>query len=90
MIDTGGTIMRCVDELKKFGANRIFVFVTHGLFNGDFYENLAKVKNLDKLYVTDSLPVKDETKESNLPIKRLSLRDIIMDKIKTHWSKEVN
>lgn len=39
MIDTGGTMMKSINELKKLGAKRIYVFVTHGLFNGNFYQN---------------------------------------------------
>ena len=38
MIDTGGTMIKSINELKNLGAKRIFVFITHGLFNGDFYE----------------------------------------------------
>jgi len=38
--DSGGTLMKCADVLKKAGAHRIYCFVTHGLFNGDFYQAL--------------------------------------------------
>jgi len=34
MIDTAGTLCKAADELREFGANRIFAFATHGLFNG--------------------------------------------------------
>ena len=34
MIDTAGTLCKAADELKTFGAARIFAFATHGLFNG--------------------------------------------------------
>ena len=34
MIDTAGTLCMAADELKTFGANRVFAFATHGLFTG--------------------------------------------------------
>ena len=34
MIDTAGTLCKAADELKSFGASRVFAFATHGLFNG--------------------------------------------------------
>jgi ribose-phosphate pyrophosphokinase len=35
IIDTGFTISRAAEELKKQGANRVYVFAAHGLFSGD-------------------------------------------------------
>jgi ribose-phosphate pyrophosphokinase len=40
MIDTAGTLCKAADELKTFGANRIFAFATHGLFNGPAGERI--------------------------------------------------
>ena len=85
MIDTGGTMIKCIDQIKELGAKRVFVYATHGLFNGNFYDELAKIKSLECLYVSDSLPVKDENKEKNLPITRLSLKELIQSKIQQHW-----
>ena len=41
------------------GTKDIYVFVTHGLFNGDFYDNFANCKSISKLYTTNSLPSRD-------------------------------
>ena len=30
MIDTAGTLTKAADEIKAFGANRVFAFATHG------------------------------------------------------------
>ena len=40
MIDTAGTICFAADELKKRGANKVLAFATHGLFNGNAFENI--------------------------------------------------
>lgn len=89
MIDTGGTILKAVDELKKFGARKIFIFVTHGLFNGNFYEKIQKNNNFNFLYCTDSLPIKNEQKEKNSRIKRISLQPLISSFIKKYWTLDV-
>lgn len=81
MIDTGGTMMKCVDQLKLLGAKQVYVFVTHGLFNGDFYEQLQSNQSITRLYVTDSLPVKNQEKESKSKITRLSLAPLLKEYI---------
>jgi ribose-phosphate pyrophosphokinase len=34
MIDTAGTLTAAANELRNFGAKRVFAFATHGLFSG--------------------------------------------------------
>ncbi len=40
IISTGGTMAKSIDELKKQGANKIFVECTHGLFAGEAIKHL--------------------------------------------------
>ena len=77
MIDTGGTIMKAMNELKNMGTKNIYVFVTHGLFNGDFYENFEKCKSINKLYTTNSLPAKNQELEKKLGIERMNLKSLL-------------
>ena len=77
MIDTGQTVMKCTTLLKALKANRVFVFVTHGVFGGNFYQNLKDCKEIDGLYCTDSLPVKDSILEESCKLKRISLSPLI-------------
>lgn len=42
MIDTAGTLCAAADELKTFGANRVFAFATHGGFLISKYTNIKQ------------------------------------------------
>jgi len=56
MIDTGGTLCKAGSELKSRGANRVFAFATHGLFNGPAIERIRK-SDFEKVVVTNSVPL---------------------------------
>jgi len=56
MIDTGGTLCKAGSELRRRGANRIFAFATHGLFNGPAIERIRK-SDFEKVVVTNSVPL---------------------------------
>ena len=85
MIDTGSTMIKAIEMLKEMKAKRIFVYVTHGLFNGDFYKNFEKCKGIDCLYVSDSLPCQDPEMEKTLKIKRLSIKPILDEFIEENF-----
>ncbi|QZE12694.1 ribose-phosphate pyrophosphokinase [Mycoplasma sp. Ms02] len=54
IIDTGGTILKAVDTLKKEGAKNIIVAATHGLFTKGF-DVFQNNPNVYKVIVTDSI-----------------------------------
>merc|ERR1719228_96493 len=56
MIDTGGTLCKAGSELKARGANRIFAFATHGLFNGPAIDRIHR-SDFEKVVVTNSIPL---------------------------------
>lgn len=51
IIDTGRTIVKTNEALKRKGADRVYVYATHGLFS----EGMEKFKNFDGLLTSDSL-----------------------------------
>ncbi|RLI66264.1 MAG: ribose-phosphate diphosphokinase [Candidatus Asgardarchaeum californiense] len=55
IISTGGTMAKSVKELKKQGAEEIFVACTHGLFVGDAKEKLISA-GCDEIVCTDTIP----------------------------------
>jgi ribose-phosphate pyrophosphokinase len=60
MIDTGGTICASAKLLKEdHGADKIFAFCTHGLFNGPAGDRIG-ASSFDKLFTSDTMPVSDE------------------------------
>ena len=64
IFDTGSTMCNGAEILRKKGAAKVIAVVTHGIFSGKAFENLAK-DDLDAIYVTNSLPQKDNMAKSN-------------------------
>lgn len=59
LIDTGGTFVAAVNTLKEKGAKEIYGAVTHPLLSGDAIKKIED-SAITKLYVTDSIPIKNE------------------------------
>lgn len=59
MIDTAGTIVKAAQAFKENGATSVMAFCTHAVLSGVAYENISK-DGLDKLIVTDTIPLKQE------------------------------
>jgi len=59
MCDTGGTLVKAAELLKRKGARRVFVIVTHPVFSGDAME---KIRNsvIDELIVADTIPLRGD------------------------------
>ncbi len=57
LIDTGGTFVSAINALKAKGANKIYGSVTHPLLSGEAIKRIED-SPIEKLYVTDSIPLK--------------------------------
>lgn len=57
LCDTGGTLVKSAEELKKFGANNIYAAITHPVFSKDA---IKKIENSEftQVVVTDTIPMK--------------------------------
>ena len=55
MIDTGGTLVGSIRELKKMGASDIYVCATHGIFSGEAIARLEGAPIVE-CCVTDAIP----------------------------------
>lgn len=71
MIDTGGTIIKGAQALKKAGAKRIIVAATHGLFTKGF-KQFENSEHVDQVIITDSIPSVLEIKSKKLHIVSLA------------------
>jgi len=80
MVDTAGTLCEAAEELKRHGASRIFVFITHGLLNGPAIERIQQ-SEIDELVVTNTvaLPVASKTVEK---IKQLSIAPFLAETLR--------
>ena len=56
IVDTAGTLLIAVEKLKELGAKRVYAAITHGVLSLDAVEKI-KNSNLDKLVITDSIPL---------------------------------
>jgi len=54
IISTGGTMAKSIAELKKYGAKKIFVACTHGLFVGEAVKKLVSA-GCDEIISTDTI-----------------------------------
>ncbi|MFH0713941.1 MAG: ribose-phosphate pyrophosphokinase, partial [Candidatus Micrarchaeota archaeon] len=68
MIDTGGSIVNAAKQLRKQGAKRVLVYATHPIFTGDAEKLLNEARQIEKVVVTDSIPVKPNGKIEVMPI----------------------
>jgi ribose-phosphate pyrophosphokinase len=67
MIDTGGTIVKAAQALKKNGAERVIVAATHAVFSDPASERLQD-SSIDEVVVTDTIPVPEEKRFPALTI----------------------
>jgi ribose-phosphate pyrophosphokinase len=56
MIDTAGTLVNTVQELRKKKAGRIFACATHGVLSGPAIERLRKAP-IDEIILTNTVPL---------------------------------
>lgn len=61
MLDTGGTIAHAASYLKKEGAKKVYVSVTHGLFTGSALEKIND-SLIDQIITTDTINHRSEIK----------------------------
>lgn len=55
MIQSGGTMLKAIDVLKKRGAKDIYIAVAHFLFSGPALELIAKNKDIKKVIITNTI-----------------------------------
>lgn len=67
LIDTGGTFAAAISALKKRGAKNIYGAITHPLLSGEAIQ-LIENSELNKLYVTDTIPLGNLLPESKIQV----------------------
>lgn len=80
MVDTAGTLTQAVDSLLKHGANRVLALATHPVLSGPAIKRL-KESPIEKLIVTDSIPLTQEAKNSD-KIEVISVAPVLAEAIK--------
>ena len=67
MIDTGRTIVKAAEALKKSGATGVVVAATHAIFSDPAFEILQD-EAIDQVVVTDTLPVPADKRWDRLTV----------------------
>ncbi|WP_339609896.1 ribose-phosphate pyrophosphokinase [uncultured Planktosalinus sp.] len=62
MVDTAGTLTKAADVMMERGALSVRAICTHAILSGNAYEKIENSK-LEELIVTDSIPLKQESKK---------------------------
>lgn len=83
MCDTAGTLTKAADLFMEKGALNVRAFCTHAVLSGPAFERIEQ-SSLTELYVTDTIPLKQESKK----IKVLTVSDLFADVIKNVVTNE--
>ncbi len=86
MIATGSSLIEAVEALKKAGAKRIYAAITHGVLSGPAIERIEQCKGLEKLLITDSIPLSADKKNEKIEV--LSVADLLAEAIKRIHNEE--
>ncbi len=63
MVDTAGTLIEACRALKDNGATKVYCCTTHPIFSDPAIERISNSDELDRIIVTDTIPLSDEAKK---------------------------
>lgn len=87
MIDTGTTFVKCAEALKEKGAVRIFGVTVHPVFSGSALEKIESCDAVEKVYVTDTIPLRRESSK----IEVVSVGELLAEAIiRTHDNRSIS
>ncbi len=87
LIDTGTTFINCAQALKEGGARRIFGVCVHPVFSGNSIEKFDKLDVMEKLFVTDTIPLTTNCEK----IEVVSVADLLAEAIvRTHDNRSIS
>jgi ribose-phosphate pyrophosphokinase len=88
IVDTAGTLTEAANELKKQGASAIYAYITHPVLSDNSVKKIES-SSLDKLIVTDTIPIDDQTKSSKIEV--VSVAKLLGEAIiRIHENKSVS
>jgi ribose-phosphate pyrophosphokinase len=67
VIMTGGTLLANVQALREHGAERVWIFATHGLFSDGALERFAEA-DVEGIVVTDTVPIDPLRRPSTMTV----------------------
>lgn len=86
MVDTAGTLTKAADLMMERGALSVRAICTHPILSGSAYERIENSK-LEELIVTDSIPLKQESKK----IRVISCANLFADVMQNvHFNRSIS
>ncbi|MCX5703731.1 MAG: ribose-phosphate pyrophosphokinase [Candidatus Omnitrophica bacterium] len=86
LISTGSSLVEGVQALRRAGAKSILAAISHGVLSGPAIERIDKCRDLDKLLITDSIPLANHKKHSRIRV--LSVASLLGEAIKRIHNEE--
>lgn len=86
LIATGGSLIEAVEALKKAGAKNIYAAITHGVLSGPAVERIDKCRELEDLFITDSIAIVDHKKHKRIQV--LSVSGLLGEAIRRIHNEE--
>ena len=86
MIATGSSLIEAVEALKKANAKTIYAAIAHGILSGPAIERIEQCKGLQKLLITDSVPLSEDKKHPKIEV--LSVASLLAEAIKRIHNEE--
>jgi ribose-phosphate pyrophosphokinase len=86
LIATGSSLIEAVDTLVKAKAKSICAAITHGVLSGPAIELIDKCSHLQKLLITDTIPLDDHKKHTKIQV--LSVANLLGEAIKRIHTEE--
>jgi ribose-phosphate pyrophosphokinase len=89
MIDTGGTLVKAIEEASKRGAKNIYAICTHPLFNNAEikFQNLYELGILKRIIGTDTINHSKEFLGRNKWFKQISVAELFAEVIFCSYMK---
>ena len=78
MCDTGGTLTKAAEELKRLGARDIYACITHPVFSGPAMERIEN-SCFTEVVVTDTIPLRGEVPSK---VKQLTVAPLLAEVIR--------
>lgn len=86
LIATGSSLIEAVEALKKAKAKTIYAAITHGILSGPAIERISQCKGLEKLLISDSVPLSPEKQHEKIHV--LSVANLLAEAIKRIHNEE--